>query len=51
MKKNLLKIAIAILPFALNAQDNEVKTTTYCSPYVGVDFQGTLFRFKCEIRG
>ncbi len=42
MKKNLLKIAIAILPFALNAQDNEVKTTTYCSPYVGVDFQGTL---------
>jgi hypothetical protein len=42
MKKNLLKIAIALIPFTLTAQENEVKTTSYFAPYVGVNFQGKL---------
>jgi len=42
MKNKLLKIAIVLFPFALNAQDNEVKLTTYLTPYAGINFQGNL---------
>lgn len=42
MKKNIFKLGFVLFPIALSAQDNDMKLSSYITPYVGVNFQGSL---------